>query len=321
MKRYRMNLVWGIILILFGGFYLLQTLGLIPELSPLIWGGIFAGTSLLFLVFYLLNGWQAWGWLFPFSIFAGLAVVMFLVDREVDGIWIGGLFMASVALPFWLAFIIDRRANWWALIPGWVLAVLTAVILLSESISGELIGSLVMFSIGLPFLVVYLVNRANWWALIPAAILCGIGVMLLFVNQAPGTWIGAFMLVVMSLPFLVVYARVPKQWWAVIPGGILFTLAVVTLLAGAIEPEPETWLANLLGLVTFWGIAAPFIFLWLRREVYPTDWAKYPAAALLLLGVVSPFVQEVPGGVLAVLLILVGGWLLLDAARRPKLKS
>lgn len=319
MNRNRANLVWGIVLILFGSFYLLQTLGFVPELAPIVWGGIFAVTSLIFLVLYLMNGWQAWGWLFPTSIFAGLAIVLFLADRGAEGAWIGALFLASVGLPFWLAFAIDRKANWWALIPGWVFAVLTAVVLLSETVSGELIGSLVMFGIGLPFLAVYLLNRANWWALIPAAILCGLGVLLLFVNQAPETWIGAFVLLMISLPFLFVFVRVPKQWWAIIPGGIMLTLAIVTLLAGAVETE--SWGGRLLALVAFWGTAVPFIYLWLRREVYPTDWAKYPAAALLLLGVVAPFVEEVPGGMLAIVLILVGGWLLLDAARHPKLKG
>ncbi|HUM71981.1 MAG TPA: hypothetical protein PLK31_24395, partial [Chloroflexota bacterium] len=222
MNRNRANLMWGIILILFGSFYLLQTMGWLPEWGPLVWSGIFAAASILFLVTYVVSGWQAWGWLFPTSIFAGLAIVLLLADRGAEGVWIGSLFLASVGLPFWLVFAIDRQANWWALIPAAILCglgVLTAVVLLSETISGELIGSLVMFGIGLPFLVVYLVNRANWWALIPAAILCGLGVLLLFVNQAPETWIGAFVLLMISLPFLFVFVRVPKQWWAIIPGG------------------------------------------------------------------------------------------------------
>lgn len=318
MKRNRSNLIWGIALILFGGIYLLQTLDVIPEFDPLVLGGIFTATSIIFLVIYLASGWQEWGWLFPTSIFGGLAAVIFLGEAGIEGTWIGALFMASVALPFWLVYVIDRT-NWWALIPGWVMTVLTAVILLSETISGELIGALVMFGIGLPFLVVFLANRANWWALIPALIMCGLGVMLLFVNQAADTWLGAFVLLVISLPFLFVYARVPKQWWAIIPGGILLTLAVVTLFAGSVQPE--TWGAHLLALFTFWGMSIPFIFLWLRRDVYPTEWAKYPAGILLLLGVVSPFVEEVPGGVLAIALIIIGGWMLLDAARHPKLKS
>ncbi|MCA9873735.1 MAG: hypothetical protein KC441_08770 [Anaerolineales bacterium] len=316
MKRGRGSLVWGVALILLGVVFLLQTLGFITEFAPLVWGLIFAGASLLFLVTYLVSGWHEWGWLFPTSIFAGLAAVVFLSESGADGTWLGALIMGAVALPFWLAFVIDRRGNWWALIPGWVLTAITAVILLSDTVSGELIGSFVMFSIGLPFLVVFLLNRSNWWALIPAGVLCGLGLILLFVNQTSGTWMGFLILLIMSLPFLFVYLRVPKQWWAIIPGGILLVLAVVTLLAGMVEPQG--WGARLLSLLTLWGISAPFIFLWRQREVYPTEWAKYPAGALLLLGAIAPFVQQVPGNALAIILILVGGWMLFSAARKPK---
>lgn len=316
MKRERGNLVLGLALILFGAIFLLQTLGVVSEFAPVIWGFIFAGASILFLVIYLISGWREWGWLFPTSIFAGLTAVIFMAESGVEGTWVGALFMAALALPFWVVFAIDRRENWWALIPGWVFTALTAVILLSDTLSGELMGSLVLFAIGLPFLVVFLINRSNWWALIPAGVLCGIGLILLFVNQAPGTWIGALVLLIISLPFLFVYVRVPKQWWAIIPGGILLVLAVITLLAGLWEPDG--WGAHLMTLLTLWGIALPFIFLWLRRNLYPTDWAKYPAGILLILGVVTPFMQEVPGNALAIILILIGGGLLFNAARSPK---
>ena len=316
MKRGRGNLILGLALILFGTIFLLQTLGVVSEFATTIWGFIFAGASLLFLVIYLLSGWREWGWLFPISIFAGLTAVIFLAEAGVEGTWVGALFMAALALPFWVVFAIDRRENWWALIPGWVFTALTAVILLSDTLSGELMGSLVMFAVGLPFLVVFLINRSNWWALIPAGVLCGIGLILLFVNQAPGVWVGALILLVISLPFLFVYVRAPKQWWAIIPGGILLVLAVITLLAGLWEPDG--WGASLMTLLTLWGIALPFIFLWLRRNLYPTDWAKYPAGILLILGVVTPFMQEVPGNAIAIILILIGGGLLINAARSPK---
>jgi len=315
-KNSRGNLIWGLVLIVLGTIFLLQTLGVVSAFSPTVWALIFAGASLIFLVVYLLSGWREWGWLFPTSIFAGLTAVIFLADSGVEGTWVGALFMVALALPFWVAFLADRQANWWALIPGWIFTALTAVILLSNTISGEVLGSLVMFAIGLPFVVVYFANRANWWALIPAGVLCGIGLILLFVNQSSGLWIGALMLLILSLPFLFVYVRLPQQWWAIIPGGILLVLAVITLLVGVLTPEG--WWARFMTTLTLWGIAAPFIFLYLQRDRHPTEWAKYPAAVLLLTGVVSPFLQDAPENTFAIVLILIGGWLLLNAARRPK---
>ena len=317
MKQKRNNLIWGIALILFGGVYLLENLGLIPEFAPTVWGVVFAGVSLVCLVIYLTSGWREWGWLFPLFIFAGLAAVIFLGEAGIEGLWIGALFMAAMALPFWLVFLIDRE-NWWALIPGWVFAVLTAVILLSDSIAGETLGALVMLGIGLPFLIVFLVNRSHWWALIPAFILCGIGLALL-VNFKSDEWIGMVILLVIGLPFFFVYFNNPKQWWAVIPAGIMTTLGIIVPLSGLIESE--TWGPRLIAGVLFLGMAVPFAFLWLRRDRYPTSWARYPALGLLVLGLLALLFGPDMEWIWAVALILTGGWLLVRNARQPKLKG
>lgn len=317
MKQKRNNLIWGIALILFGGVYLLENLGLIPELAPTVWGVVFAGVSLVCLVIYLTSGWQEWGWLFPTFIPAGLAAVIFLGESGIEGFWIGALFMASMALPFWLIFLINRE-NWWALIPGWVLTVLTAVILLSESVAGETLGALVMMGIGLPFLIVFLLNRSHWWAIIPAVILCGIGLTLL-VNVRPDEWLGAVILFVIGLPFFFVYYRKPEQWWAIIPAGVMTALGIIVLLSGLIESE--TWGPRIIAGILFLGMATPFAFLWLQRERYPTGWAKYPAAGLLAMSLLVVLSGQNLDWVWAVALILAGGWLLVRNIYRPKLKN
>lgn len=268
MKHKRSNLIWGIVLILFGGLFLVQNLGWLPEFAPLVWGAIFAGASVLFLVVYLTSGWHKWGWLFPIFIAAGLAAVIFLGESGFDGEWIGALFMASIALPFWLVFLIDR-GNWWALIPGWVLSVLTAVILLSESAAEEILGTLVMFGIALPF------------------------------------WI--------------VYWRSPKQWWAAIPAGIMTTIGIIVMMSSLVEST--SWGPRLIAAVLFLGFAAPFAFLWLRRDQYPTRWAMYPALGLVAMGLLALLVGPNMDWVWAVALILIGSWLLLRGIERPKLKN
>jgi len=268
MKKKRSNLIWGVALIVFGGLFLLQNLGLFPEFAPIVWGLVFAGASIVFLVIYLTSGWHEWGWLFPTFVAAGLAVVIFLGESGFDGEWIGALFMASIALPFWLVYLINRE-NWWALIPGWVLSVITAVILLSQIAADNTIGTLMLLAIG--------------------------------------------------LPFFYVYYRKPKQWWAVIPAAIMTTLGIIVLLSGLIESE--TWGPHVIAGILFLGIAAPFGFLWLRREQYSTRWALYPALGLLAMGFLVMLVGPNMEWVWAVALILVGSWLLLRGISRPKLKG
>jgi len=317
MKTKRSRMIGGIALVIIGIFYLLENVGLIPDLAPVVWGVLFAGISLASLGAYLSSGWREWGWLFPIFIPAGLAAAMFMAAAEGDGLWIGALFLAATALPFWLLFLIDRR-QWWALIPGWVLAVLTAVTLLAETASGEVIGAMVMVGTGLPFVVVYLVNRKQWWALIPAFILVGIGVALLGLLRSP-EWMGMLILFIIALPFYVVFFRSPQQWWAIIPAGIMTTLGIVGSLSLLIAVE--TWGARLIAAVFFAGSALPFVFLWWRHERYATDWAKYPAAGLLSMGVLALIFGAMLDWLWAVLFIGLGGWLLLRSVREPKLKG
>ncbi|MEJ2513363.1 MAG: hypothetical protein P8Y72_17415, partial [Anaerolineales bacterium] len=88
----------------------------------------------------------------------------------------GSLVLVLVALPFLAVYLLNQD-NWWALIPSWVLlAIGLMVFLIGQNIlNDELVVTYVMFSIALPFFVVYLTNRKNWWALIPSGVTAVIG--------------------------------------------------------------------------------------------------------------------------------------------------
>jgi hypothetical protein len=77
-----------------------------------------------------------------------------------------------LAVLFLLTFVSDRR-QWWALIPGFVLLGMTLLIFndQNEFMTSAQAGALVLFSLGLPFLLIYLVDRRMWWALIPGGVL------------------------------------------------------------------------------------------------------------------------------------------------------
>jgi hypothetical protein len=75
------------------------------------------------------------------------------------------------ALPFLYIFLSNRQANWWALIPGGVFAVVGVATLLGALLGEGWTDVFVLLGIALAFLAVFLANRRHWWALIPAGVL------------------------------------------------------------------------------------------------------------------------------------------------------
>lgn len=269
MKRKQLNMVWGFVLVLLGGFFLAEQVGVIDDLSADVWALLFAAASLLFFASYFINGTTQWGWLFPATIGGGLAAIIWLGERGYDGDYLGSLIIACVSLPFWVGFLVNRKENWWALIPGWITAAIAAVVLLSEVISGELMAAFILFSVALPFFAVYTINRQHWWALIPGGIVASVGLMLLVL--APVNRLGFQEASFVSVMFL--------------------------------------------------GIALTFFIIWLLRGKAPTGWAIYPAAGFAALALWFLLIGMEISRYWPVVLILGGGWLLIDAARRPRLEG
>jgi hypothetical protein len=318
MSNKKNNLAWGVVLILLGGLLLIQNLGLIPEFSEGVWAIILGAACLLFIVIYLMNGIENWGWLFPIFITGGLALSAALTLTTINPIWIGAAFMASVSVPFWIVYIFNRKEHWWALIPGWATAVLALIILISDVWSGEIIGSLVMWAIALPFIFVYFRNREHWWALIPGFIMAGMGVVVLMAGRSAEEIIGTFVLLTIAAPFAAVFFFTKGNWWAIIPAGILTTLGLIVPFASRIEGD--SFEARLVAVFMFLGFSVPFGWLWLRRSSYPTVWAKYPAVGLIVAALVTLALGTVIENGWPFILIVIGAWLLYDNLRQPKLK-
>lgn len=318
MSEKRNDLLWGGVLIILGGLLLLDSLNLIPIFSQTVWAVVFGLSCLFFIGAYFYAGKKHWGWLFPIFISGGLTVSAVLNITEVDGLWIGALFMAFISAPFWIIFLLNRKENWWALIPGWVTAVISLIVLASESWPGETIGALVMWSISLPFIIVFLRNRSYWWALIPGFIMAGMGLVVLLSTEDLGVIMGTFVMLVIALPFFGIFFFTKGQWWAIIPAGILTTLGLIIPFAANIEDN--TFGGRLVAFVLFMGFSVPFAWLWLQRRLYPTAWAKYPAVGFIA----AAFVNLALGGLLEtswpIILIIIGAWLLIDNFRQPKLK-
>ena len=275
MRSTYVNILWGVALILGGGLFLAQNLGYFDRFSPQFWMAAFAGASLLFFASYFLSGIRHWGWLFPASMSAALALTIGLSEAGFTDAAIGAPILASIALPFVVAFALNPRQHWWALIPAWVMAVLTLIVLATARLPGEFIAALVLFGIALPFLVVYLVDRSRWWALIPAWVMAMLTLLVLATSRVSGEVIAALVLFGIALPFLVVYLIDRSRWWALIPAFTLSAVGLIPLLVNHVGGQ-------VMGALVLLMLALPFlaVFLWSQRNW----WWLIPAGILGSIG-------------------------------------
>ena len=309
------NLLLGVLLLLAGGLILAQNLGIIPEFTSNVWILGFAGLSILFFGAYFASGLKSWPWLFPACILGGLGMTVALGEAGIENAIVAAPLMLGCALPFLGAYLVDRPRNWWALIPGWVLLVITLLLVLVDSVSGELVAALVLLSIAVPFLVIYVLDRTKKWALIPAFVLAAVGFIPLLASAVPGEFIGAYVMFMISLPFFLLFFSSQENWWALLPAGATASVGALILLVGVDWPGMEDTVpvgAMLLGL------AATFWVLWLRRQSAGTDWARYPAIGLAIFGILLIVLGGGMGYFWPVLLILGGAAILFIGIRSRK---
>lgn len=315
MKLKNSNLFWGLVLVLAGAVFLAQNLGWIPDFGPQTWAFALAGLSLLFFATYFVSGVAQWGWLLPAFICAGTAVTIFLAESGVDASWVAAPVLLGVSLPFFIVYLLDRK-NWWALIPGWTMLVISAVVSLEEFIDGEWVATLILWGIALPFLVVFLTDRSRWWALIPFGVMGIVGAIPALTTVADDDLIGGLLMFLFALPFFVVFLARQGNWWALIPGGVLATIGV-TVFAATRSDLSGGREAALVNGILFLGFGVTFGVLWLLRNRQPTAWAIYPSLVLAGIGLLSFFlgVNVNLGGPL---LLIAGGAALLYFGLRPR---
>ena len=301
MKTKSVNIFWGIVLVGLGILFLLNEMEMIElqNLSDLVWTLIFGVIAAFFFITYFLKNKQEWGWLFPATICTGIALVIGLDGTGIGRMLSGAPIMLGIAAPFLVAYLSDPRSKQWALIPTWVLTVIAGVILLERYMNGNLVGALVLYSIALPFLYAYLTDKSRQWALIPFTVLSVIGTIPLLGLFVSGAWFDVVVVSILAVPFFAVYFWSKKNWWALIPAGVFTSIALGLFIEQLFHVEfpAEIFLG---------GLGLTFGILWLLREKYSTDWAKYPSLALLGVAGIVLVTEETTSLVGPVVLVVVG---------------
>jgi hypothetical protein len=223
----------------------------------------------------------------------------------------------GVGVLFLLDAISSRGNDWWALIPGCVLLGIAATIFLAErDIRGEWVGSVMLFSIALPFLLIYVIKRGSfWWALIPGGVVTAVAIIPILTLKLPGEVIGTYVMWAIAVPFWVVYLANRRNWWALIPAGVMTVVGIIPILTLGVRGEA-------IGTFVMWVIAIPFWVVYLANR--RNWWAIIPAGTLTVIGLMpllalTTLPGQFIGGIFFIGLAAVFGLIYLLHWRQPEM--
>ncbi len=205
MKWFTSATFWGVVLILAGILFLLQTFNIIPGGSVLFSTALVV-FSVLFLSVYF-GDRRHWWALIPGIILLGLAatISVSVFFPEWDGNVSGAIFLGSIGVSFWAVYF-DNRRNWWAIIPGGVLLTLAAVAGVEPLLEREMdTGGIFFLGLGLTFLLVAVLPTEYGrmkWAYIPAGVLLLMGLLLLATSVQLINFVWPVLLIVGGVYFL-----------------------------------------------------------------------------------------------------------------------
>jgi len=165
----------------------------------------------------------------------GVGVLFLLQNMGVLGA-IAGLVWALLFAVGGAAFLMTfatAPARWWALIPGFALLSLGALIIFQEltpALAGTWGGALFLGGIGLGFCAVYLTGRERWWALLPGGVLLTLALVAGLPTGMHGPDLGWVFFLGLALTFGLI-GSVPtphgRMRWAFFPAAILLAMALL----------------------------------------------------------------------------------------------
>jgi len=143
--------------------------------------------------------------------------------RNASDIFWGLAFLAAGAIFLFMFAGGFASGQWWAVIPGLVLAGIGVLILLPDSLD-NLGGAVFLGAIGLSFWLIYLTGRERWWAIIPGGVLFTLAIVSALPNRLfDGADSGGVFFLGLALTFFLV-ALLANMRWAYWPAGALGVL-------------------------------------------------------------------------------------------------
>ncbi|HQJ52292.1 MAG TPA: hypothetical protein PKW05_11005 [Anaerolineae bacterium] len=174
MKGNLWRVLAGLLIILVGILLLVQQLGKI-DLSGDFWGIAFMlGGGVIFLTLWLSERAQWWP-LIPGGILASWGVAALLGKLGLSATLVSLVGMFGSAAGFLAIYWMDRKENWWALIPAGVFVLVGIASVIGTAVGEDWTGSFVLWGIAAVFAVLYLRDRSQFWPLIPAGVLAVVG--------------------------------------------------------------------------------------------------------------------------------------------------
>ena len=128
---------------------------------------------------------------------------------------------------------LTNRTQWWAIIPGFTLLGLAALIALDQflpRIGDALGGTIFLGGIGLAFWVIYFLNREHWWAVIPGGVMFTVALVAGLDAVFEGLETGGVLLLGLGLTFgLLSLLPTPqgRMRWALIPAAVLLVMGLL----------------------------------------------------------------------------------------------
>jgi hypothetical protein len=181
MKRVGSRILWGVLLIVAGVLFLLQSVGVV-QFADILWPTLIGIVSLAFLFVFLSAPRTNWWAVIPGFVLLGVAGIVALdqLAPRVGEIWSGSIFLGGIALAFWVIYLFNPE-QWWAVIPGGVLLTLAVVSGLSPMLEGIETGGIFFFGLGLTFALLALLPTPEGrltWSIIPAIVLLIVGALI-----------------------------------------------------------------------------------------------------------------------------------------------
>jgi hypothetical protein len=262
------QVVGGLLLIAVGILALFNQLGFLEDLAPAIWALIFAAGGVIFLSVFFSDRRQWWP-LIPGAALIGLGLTIFLATMPGGRGELGAVALfLCLSVPFLYIYLLNRRANWWAVIPGGAMLSLALMILVITLVpDSSWPASILFLGLGTVFVALYFAEiggrRYNWWTIIPAGALYSLALVIL-VSPVNGELAGGTLFLGLGVTFGVLYlmrARTHETAWAWIPALALLIFGAFIAMTGAGDAA--------IGI--FWGLAlllagGVLLFFTLRRQ-------------------------------------------------------